>query len=313
MRHSRRGFTLIELLVVIAIIAVLIALLLPAVQQAREAARRTQCKNNLKQIGLALHNYHDTFLVFPPGQFQPLATDPGTPGTLLTPGSGDSTNRSCWMQRILPYVDQAPLFNKFAPYMSGPAGIAFQWPGADTILPAFMCVSDPGGPKNTTVPGNAQGFHGNYVVCAGSLPFGPAGGGLKLDGMFFSYSRTSIRDASDGTSNTLLAGEILLIQDTTVHDIRGRYFNAWSGNTFFSSYLPPNTTIGDQQSPYCIQGPKRPCASTGDFTQFARSEHTGGVQIVMADGAVRFLSENIDQATFRGLGTRSGGEVVGDF
>ena len=317
MRLRRTGFTLIELLVVIAIIAVLIALLLPAVQQAREAARRTQCKNNLKQLGLALHNYHDTFLVFPPGQFQPLATDRGGSTAFLLTAAvpGDSTNRSGWMQQILPYIDQAPLYNKFAPYMSGatPAPYACVWAGADTILPALMCPSDPGGPKNATVPGNPQGFHGNYVVSAGSLPFGPAGGGLKLDGMFFSYSRTSIRDATDGTSNTLLAGEILLTKDTTVHDLRGRYFNTWSGNTFFTSNLPPNTTVGDMQSPYCIPGPKRPCAGTGEFTQFARSEHTGGAQIVMTDGAVRFVSENIDQTTFRGLGTRSGGEIVGEF
>ena len=316
MRHSRRGFTLIELLVVIAIIAVLIALLLPAVQQAREAARRTQCKNNLKQLGLALHNYHDTFLVFPPGQFQKLAEDPGGGGTLLTPNAGDSTNRSSWMQRILPYFDQAPLFNKFAPYMSGPAGMAFQWPGADTILPAFMCPTDPAGPKNSTANDRPnQGFSGNYVVCAGSTSFGQAGGGLNLNGLFFSYSRTSIRDTTDGTSNTLMAGELLLIKDVdpSGHDIRGRYYNTWSGNTFFSSNLPPNTTVGDQHTPWCVSGPKRPCASTGDYVQFARSEHTGGVQIAMADGAVRFVSENIDQTTFRGLGSRSGGEVVGDF
>ena len=200
MRHSRRGFTLIELLVVIAIIAVLIALLLPAVQQAREAARRTQCKNNLKQLGLALHNYHDTFLVFPPGQFQPLGTNVNS-----------STNRSCWMQRILPYIDQATLFNTFATNMSGPAGFASNWPGANTILPALMCPSDPSSPKNATASGLAnQGFSGNYSVCAGSTTFGVDGGGDKLNGMFFCYSRTSIRDTTDGTSNTLLAGEILL-------------------------------------------------------------------------------------------------------
>ena len=319
-KSSSTGFTLIELLVVIAIIAVLIALLLPAVQQAREAARRTQCKNNLKQLGLALHNYHDTFLVFPPGQFQPLATDRGGSTAFLLTAAvpGDSTNRSGWMQQILPYIDQAPLYNKFAPYMSGatPAPYACVWAGADTILPALMCPSDPGGPKNATVPGNPQGFHGNYVVSAGSLPFGPAGGGLKLDGMFFSYSRTSIRDATDGTSNTLLVGEILLAKDIdpSGHDLRGRYYNEYAGSTFFSSNLPPNTTIGDKvYNNYCNPGPKRPCATTGDYVHYARSEHTGGVQIVLVDGSVRFVSENIDLTTFRALGSRAGGEVVGEF
>ncbi len=312
MSRRRVGFTLIELLVVIAIIAVLIALLLPAVQQAREAARRTQCKNNLKQIGLALHNYHDTFLVFPPGQFQVLASEP--------PASQYSTNRSGWMQQILPYIDQAPLYNTFAPYMAAATAVtqtAFTWPKSDTILPAFMCPTDPAGPKNSTANDRPnQGFHGNYVVCAGSTPFGPTGGGTKLDGMFFCFSRTSIRDTTDGTSNTLLVGELLLVRDVdpSGHDLRGRYFNTWSGNTFFSSNLPPNTTVGDQHTPWCVSsGTKRPCASTGDFVQYARSEHTGGVQLVMTDGAVRFVSENIDQTTFRGLGSRSGGEVVGDF
>ncbi len=308
MRHSRRGFTLIELLVVIAIIAVLIALLLPAVQQAREAARRTQCKNNLKQLGLALHNYHDTFLVFPPGQFQPLGTD-----------SVDSTNRSCWMQQILPYIDQAPLFNKFAPYMAGtsPSTYATEWPGATTILPALMCPSDPSGPKNSTAGGSNQGFHGNYSVCAGSTTFGVDGGGLKLNGMFFCYSRTSIRDATDGTSNTLLAGEILLSKDIdpSGHDLRGRYYNEYAGQTFFSSNLPPNTTIGDKLwGNLCIHAPpKRPCATTGEYVNYSRSEHTGGAQLVLVDGSVRFFSENIDKTTFQALGSRAGGEVVGDF
>ena len=313
MRQTRRGFTLIELLVVIAIIAVLIALLLPAVQQAREAARRTQCKNNLKQLGLALHNYHDTFLVFPPGQFQRLGMDP------QPPAEGLSTNRSCWMQQILPYIDQGPLFNKFAPYMAGasPATYATQWPGANTILPALMCPSDPSGPKNSTANGIAnQGFHGNYSVSAGSTTFGVDGGGLKLNGMFFCFSRTSIRDATDGTSNTLLVGEILLTKDIdpSGHDLRGRYYNEYAGDTFFSSFFPPNTTVGDKLwGNLCIDGRKRPCATSGDYVIYSRSEHTGGVQIVLVDGSVRFFSENIDKTTFQALGSRAGGEVVGEF
>ena len=305
---------MIELLVVIAIIAVLIALLLPAVQQAREAARRTQCKNNLKQLGLALHNYHDTFLLFPPGQFQRLGMDP------QPPAEGLSTNRSCWMQQILPYIDQGPLFNKFAPYMAGTssASYATQWPGATTILPALMCPSDPSNPKNSTANGIAnQGFHGNYLVCAGSTTFGVDGGGLKLNGMFFCFSRTSIRDATDGTSNTLLVGEILLAKDIdpSGHDVRGRYYNTFSGNNFFSSNLPPNTTVGDRTdvSNFCNPGPKRPCATSGEYVLYSRSEHTGGAQIVLVDGSVRFFSENIDKTTFQSLGSRAGGEVVGEF
>ena len=110
--HRNRGFTLIELLVVIAIIAVLIALLLPAVQQAREAARRSQCKNNLKQVGLALHNYHDSQRVFPPGQFDGLGCYISGGGCIVPATGGGGVNDICWMQMILPYIDQANLYNK---------------------------------------------------------------------------------------------------------------------------------------------------------------------------------------------------------
>ena len=157
LRARRVGFTLIELLVVIAIIAILIALLLPAVQQAREAARRTQCKNNLKQVGLALHNYHDvTSDCFPYGHQQEVA--------------GGSHRRDCWYQRVLPYVEQAPLYNAYeadkTEYIHNIAASATVGYIAKTPVTMFSCPSDSTNP-GYGASGSATAFQGNYVVCAG--------------------------------------------------------------------------------------------------------------------------------------------------
>jgi prepilin-type N-terminal cleavage/methylation domain-containing protein len=320
-----RGFTLIELLVVIAIIAILIALLLPAVQQAREAARRTQCKNNLKQIGLALHNYHDTHKVFPPGQFNFIGAD--LPGLSVFHG----TARTCWMQQILPYIDQAPLYNQFSTYFGGIQG-GYLWQGRWTAIPGLTCPSDPTNPKILTAgggtPQNSQGFHGNYVASYGRTGRGNqasvAAGTYTVvgyqnaplqneKGYFWPLSASKIDDAKDGSSNTLMLGEIVVVEDTGSHDLRGRYYNTWEGNVLFSSEQPPNTTIGDVSVAYCIHTP--PDAPCGPFNgtvryQFLRSYHTGGAHVAMGDGSVHFVSNNIDVWTFRGLGTRSGRENV---
>jgi prepilin-type N-terminal cleavage/methylation domain-containing protein len=308
LRIRTRAFTLIELLVVIAIIAVLIALLLPAVQQAREAARRTQCKNNLKQLGLALHNYHDNFRVFPPGEFNFIGGD-------IPVASG--TARACWMQPLLPYIDQAPLAAQFAVSIAAGTG-AYAWNGHESIIPGFMCPSDGASPKNITAGATtaaaSQGFHGNYVMCAGSTDFGASGSQVTtfFNGMFYPLSRTGLNAVTDGTSNTLMGSEILLTADTGSHDLRGRYYNTWEGNVLFSTLLPPNTTVGDKSS-YCINGIRRPCAAAGNNVQYARSIHVGGAQVVLADGSVRFVSDNINLGTWNSLGTRALSETVGDF
>ncbi|MDB5334730.1 MAG: hypothetical protein JWN70_349 [Planctomycetaceae bacterium] len=306
-KSDHKGFTLIELLVVIAIIAVLIALLLPAVQQARESARRSQCKNNLKQLGLALHNYHDTFLVMPPGQFQLIAQDI----------SGKGTNRSSWMQRILPYIDQAPLYNLLTPGMAGTSDCTTWGSAISTVVPSLVCPSDPSGPKNATYTSlPQQGFSGNYVLCSGSTIFGTTGGGGASNGMFYGLSSTRIRDVTDGTSNTVMAGEILIVKDATKHDIRGRYYNTYDGNTLVTTTLPPNPSVGDRTETGNCDGTinlRAPCATSGQNVMYVRSMHVGGAHVLLGDGGVRFISDNISSVTFQALGTRGLGEVIGEF
>ncbi|WP_339730432.1 DUF1559 domain-containing protein, partial [uncultured Gimesia sp.] len=230
----RSGFTLIELLVVISIIAILIALLLPAVQQAREAARRSTCKNNLKQIGLAMHNYNDAHSTFPPGGL----------GNDLWSTEDFASNRIGWPQMILPFLDQAPLYNQISPYInttnSGGKLMPWKgWPGTTSPLPMLMCPSDPGSGKVALYPG--LGFQGNYLACAGSTTFtaDAAHVGQNLNGMFYQISRTRMRDITDGSSNTLMVSETNLFQDTSASlndsDWRGLYWDNYGGNIFFST------------------------------------------------------------------------------
>jgi len=322
-RVRSRGFTLIELLVVIAIIAVLIALLLPAVQQAREAARRSQCKNNLKQLGLAMHNYHDTHSVFPPGMFNYIQS--------LSPASGSfpedpaQGHRRTWMHMILPFIDQAPLYNTISPLFSTTTE-AMNYPSRWTVVPMLVCPSDPNSPKVITAgatsptAANSQGFSGNYVLCGGSKLWGNAGtrthsDGSAINGMFGPITNTRMRDVVDGTSNTLLASEILLVPDTTVHDIRGRYYNGAGMGALFLAVNPPNTSVGDQLQ-HCIgTSTKTPCQtlSVNGNQIAARSLHTGGVHVVLGDGSVRFLSENISMLTYQSLATKGGGDMISEY
>ncbi len=301
--HSRRrAFTLIELLVVIAIIAILIALLLPAVQQAREAARRTQCRNHLKQLGLALHNYHDTMNVFPYGVMN----------------VGTFHLRDTWMQATLPYIEQAPLYNQYQAWigqwvMDTPAAIR------DQSISVLMCPSDPSGPAKGGSGGfrsGADGFQGNYVGCIGKAQVYGADNG----GMFWWNSSTRIRDVIDGTSNTVLASEAMIRgrANTGGWGESGGYWGGGEGGGFgFTTLEPPNSSITDQN--YTCKSttwPNAPCTSMTTYAtqrNLARSYHTGGVHTLMADGAVRFVSNNIDRTMWQNLGTRAGNEVLGEF
>jgi prepilin-type N-terminal cleavage/methylation domain-containing protein len=184
--NSRRGFTLIELLVVIAIIAILIALLVPAVQKVRAAAARAQCGNNMKQIGLALHNYHDAYKEFPPGQPQGYFT--GAAVWYADPTVFDP-DRSCWIGYILPYIEQQPLYDQYQAWLKAPPTLTDLAPWAsDHILPT-LCPADPNSPKLGTYPSGppGQGTHANIIVCQGSGYATPAtdAAGLNLNGIFY--------------------------------------------------------------------------------------------------------------------------------
>ncbi len=314
MRQSRvgRGFTLIELLVVIAIIAVLIGLLLPAVQAAREAARRSQCVNNLKQLGIAMHNYHDTFGTFPRGQKNKMGQN--------VPENG--YDRGCWYASVLPFTEQAALADAMQAAIDRRYDYTCHITGAYVVVNTFMCPSDPANPKlltfgATALRAPAQGFHGNYVMCAGSTFFNPSppilGGvdGTQLNGMFYSLSSTRLGDVIDGTSNTLMDAEIIIAPDRTGHDLRGRYHNTWQGNNLFSALYPPNSPVGDVSS-YCQSIRMARCGTqTGtNVVQSARSYHPGGVNAGFGDGSVRFVKSTTAPVIYQALSTRNGGEVV---
>jgi prepilin-type N-terminal cleavage/methylation domain-containing protein len=308
----RRGFTLIELLVVIAIIAVLIALLLPAVQQAREAARRTQCKNNLKQIGLALHNYHDTYLCFPMGNVVRIS------GTTL---SGDGWT---WHARILPQLEQTGLYSQISSVMGTDIGTYSSAPqklAETTKIEAFICPSHPQGEKQLgsgTVTGiqvsTYNGVCGNNsfnddpdLNAVGAL-------GYRGTGIFYMNSRTRFGDIPDGSSNTLMVAEVIDDLDGTAGPMCGsdRRYN-FAQN---SDDNPPKDIteylIGMEGNDPINKFPSGTCAG-GNDGEWAGSFHTGGAQFLLGDGRVVFISQNISMPLYRGLSTRNGGEVTTNF
>jgi len=301
---SRSGFTLVELLVVIAIIGILIALLLPAVQAAREAARRSQCTNNLKQIGLAMHNYHDRSKAFPYGYIE-------SPTTLH--------RRTCWFQEIWPFIEQAPLYDLYM--QDTQLWVMDVDPDVrDAQLPAFMCPSDGTQPAFGGSGGDrsgAYGFQGSYVVCTGDGIMYYGTGDLR--GMFYRRSDVNFADVIDGTSNTLMASEGI---------IRGKSTGGWGGaggywggaphgGYGFTTLEPPNSPLADRvYSCKSTTWPQAPCSSTSgtnDHRNFARSYHPGGANFAVADGSVRFISETINLTTYHAIGTRREGEVPGPF
>jgi len=319
--RSRKGFTLIELLVVIAIIAILIALLLPAVQQAREAARRTQCKNNLKQIGLALHNYHDTFLVFPPGTCDMLGNRGGAYG---------QTGHN-WTAGILPYIDQAPLYNQLnwnlAAAWNNSSLATFDANHAalvQSVLPAYICPSSPTDPVvkfGTLAPADAdpawiQGAL-HYVGIRGRLVT------AARDGTFFKNSKLSINKLTDGTSNIIVVGEYSglakmngVLQPVTNGVPSNVYDNVgWYGGYDDGTYVQcaADKVIVYAPNALYTQALTNPGAYAYEDMQSLKSQHVGGVHVLLGDGTVRFISENINLTTFQNMGAIADGATIGEF
>ena len=307
-----RGFTLVELLVVIAIIGILVALLLPAIQAAREAARRSQCSNNMKQLGIALHNYHDTHSVFPPGVI----------ANTLNAGTTPPSSMS-WMPLLLPFMEQTALYEELRPWMVTRASAG--WPSAlmNTVIPPLMCPSDPAAPKTGVVHGEGanplvdvppdynDGFSGNYLLCNGSEQV-TAANATAMNGMFFYRSRVRMAMVRDGTANTVMGAEIITLPELAgQRDWRGRYYRADHLSSIFSTTLPPNSTIADWTRVCQAGNPSyAPCFTSVDPQYLlARSYHPGGVQVTLADASVRFVANTINTATWQALGTRAGEEA----
>ena len=295
-----RAFTLIELLVVIAIIAILIGLLLPAVQKVREAAARAQCANNLKQLALAMHSFHDIYKTLPPG---------------MSPGPLNPNYNCCWgtwMVAILPYIEQGPAFNLYKNYG-----------GDDTTGPRYST------PPNTQV--TSQRFA--IMTCPSDSPNTPLGI-LTSHSYGVNYGNTTVYQKanyqgvtflgapyapnkgfkllsiSDGTSNTLLMTEVIQGQGM---DVRG--FAWWGPATGITTFAGPNPTVPDLVATgFCVNNgvnpPCMPIVTLDQALMSARSRHAGGVNVALADGSGRFIANNIDLATWRALGTAQGGEAV---
>tara|TARA_R110002095_G_scaffold155309_2_gene134886 strand:+ start:1125 stop:2090 length:966 start_codon:yes stop_codon:yes gene_type:complete len=316
--EKQRGFTLIELLVVIAIIAILIALLLPAVQQAREAARRSSCKNNMKQLGLALHNYHDVYGSFPVGSHRAFKAN--------------------WRASLLPYLEQAPLYNLLDFSLglnSGTNGTNL----ANRVVTVFQCPSSSLSPLSNTTGSSAlynntlpQQVH-CYVGISGSYISGWSGAPVFRDvtygiwtnnGLLVPQDTKKMRDCLDGTSNIAIVAEQSGPIGSTGYDLRSAYYGGWAGGssngsdaapTPFASMATGHWYNGISTYRFSINSKTVATGASGPYhaNTIWNSFHTGGIHLLMTDGAVRFVSENVNSRTIAQLAACSDGEVVSEF
>lgn len=350
MRVKKKGFTLIELLVVIAIIAILVALLLPAVQQAREAARRAECKNKLKQIGLALHNYHEL-----------AACMPGSPvACIASATAGGPRSADCWLgwsgfSQLLPYMDQGPLykicdFNRYWYRAPNADGATDNRIASNTQLGIFWCPSDPASNNQDGSPGGSTSY------CLSGGPMSEWAGRNNSNGMFTLYKARRFRDLTDGVSNTIMASEVKIGNNTNKKDDTFRVHTAGAltsvntGNSrrfdnsqanidrilaYYQACKAQLATVGNNGASDEIgrfwasgrsgwgpwfntlmtpnKGPH--CDADGSITTIdlktASSYHPGGVHVLMADGTVHFINETIDHALWVGAGSIDGADKDG--
>ncbi len=324
MRVGRRGFTLVELLVVIAIIGILVSLLLPAVQAAREAARRMQCQNNLKQLALAVHNYADTFKQMFPGGVGRYGCCWGT-----------------WQMAILPYIEQTTLADIYV--NSGGAdwgpryGTAINRPVVSSRIPTLSCPSDikaaPIGQTATLKPITSHNYAVNYgntsffQTTLNGIPFlgapfraytgstsddGPIGAGAAMTFPRIYGRHVNMAEILDGTSTTFMAAEVLQGRS---NDLRG--FTWWGGASGFVTYLAPNSSAPDVITGgicVAVTNPRMPCVTATTATRprmmGARSSHAGGgVNVAFCDGHVNFIPNQIDYNAWNALGTAQGNDV----
>jgi prepilin-type N-terminal cleavage/methylation domain-containing protein/prepilin-type processing-associated H-X9-DG protein len=337
MRH-RHGFTLIELLVVIAIIAVLIALLLPAVQAAREAARRVQCVNNLKQLGIALHNYHDSIGCFPFGLIVLAANNP----MVLSGFTDQGHYRYSVLAELTPYLEQTTVFNalNFQLPIFNASSVAF--PQNTTVYSAtvqvFLCPSDAGAQNVIAAPytpGSYMASNGDGVLGGGFAGSDPSFG--TPDGVFYFNSNTTLAQITDGTSNTALMSESVVGSGMATATTPP----ASPDPTDVMTLLPGNSPIYQPLTPAQCAAPtqwyylRNAAWVQGDFEHMlythymtpnsttydclrqqyagwkaARSRHPGGVNVLIGDGSVRFVKNTVSPNTWRALATRNGGEVI---
>ncbi|EAQ78732.1 DUF1559 domain-containing protein [Blastopirellula marina] len=306
--RRRSAFTLVELLVVIAIIGVLIALLLPAVQQAREAARRISCSNNLKQLGLAMHNYHDTYLSLPYGQFAYGLYSGINPE--FTDTAGEQPYGATWFQGTLPFVEQSAIYDAIKTDMPSMPSTDWSSTARNTVVSSFVCPSDPSGGKVGTV-----GFQGNYLGNAHTDTLNPGNLGDAV-GVLFMKSSINFRDVTDGTSNTLMFGECVQDANGEPADAIGGYWDGQFMETMFtarSSWGFNNAQIPDiGDGARCFSSTKRLCSPSGPYasTYMLRSYHPGGVMTSRVDASVSFLPDTMNKDIFSYMGARNDGNVV---